>query len=300
MVTVAVVGPTSHMGQNLIKAILASTHQLVVLSRSARPELVAQGVPVHVVKYDDHALLAQALQGVDVLLSCIWAIDAHVSSHLALLAACKEAGVKRFAPSEWAVPVYDTITPYAPKRTVWEACLGSGLECTRFQCGVWTNILGYGAPHDAAGALSGYDGPPFAVQVDKRRARLALDGSGKVVFTRLQDVAAFVVKALDLPTWDADTYIVGDCVSFKDVVAMAEEVTGETFEVTYSSKEEIEAGINSNDFFTMFLAQFEKAIAGGELEFGVGPNGGKKSLDKVFPEVKAWTVREFLQKHFAK
>ena len=196
------------------------------------------------------------------------------------------------------MPVYNTITPYAPKQAVWEACLASGLECTRFQCGIWTNTLGHGAVHDVAEALGGYDGPPFAVQMDRRRARLALDGSGKVVFTRMQDVATLVVRALDLPSWPADTYIVGDCVSYGDVVALAEVATGDTFAVTYSSKDEIEARVRSSDFFTMFFAQFEKAISGGELKLGT--SDGLVRLDKLFPDVKPWTVREFLEKHFEK
>ncbi|KIX04488.1 uncharacterized protein Z518_05358 [Rhinocladiella mackenziei CBS 650.93] len=54
---------------------------------------------------------------------------------------------------------------------------------------------------------------------------------GMSCFTRMQDAAAHVVKALDVPKRNSDTYIVGDGVSYKDIAEIAEEVTDEEFAV---------------------------------------------------------------------
>ena len=65
---------------------------------------------------------------------------------MALLAACKEAGVKRFAPSEYAFGVNEGIDLYAGKAAFCEAVQKSGLEYTRFNCGMFMSALATGTP----------------------------------------------------------------------------------------------------------------------------------------------------------
>jgi nucleoside-diphosphate-sugar epimerase len=299
MVVVAIVAPTSNIGSHLIQALQNTHHQVVAISRSPQPQLVAQGIPTHVATYlpFGHAALVVFLKAhkVHTIICGIWSLTGFVDSHLAILAAAKEAGVHRFAPSEWAVPVYQTIGLYAMKLELWQACLKSGLEITRFHCGLWTNTLGYGATKEPAEALGGYSGPTLGIQVDKGTATLVNGGNDEVVFTRLQDIGPLVIKALELPRWEYDTYIVGERTTFRNIVDIIQQVTGRSFEIKYLTEQEIDKGLQSSDLFDKLTSQFYKAMANGELNFGHG-----KELNLRFPEIRMMTVEEFLRHHFAK
>lgn len=88
-------------------SILASgKHEVVILSRSNQPHLSARGIEVRMIDYKDHAGLVRALEDVEVVISTVSSFgDAFWTSQLALLQAAKEAGVKRFAPSEFGCSV---------------------------------------------------------------------------------------------------------------------------------------------------------------------------------------------------
>ncbi|KAK4941367.1 hypothetical protein LTR66_014813, partial [Elasticomyces elasticus] len=144
MVTVALAGATSGFGKTVLDHFISSktSHHVVLLSRSAQPGYAARGVDVRPVSYTDHAALVRALSGVHTLLSLIGGSpDALLHSQLALIEAAKEAGVQRFAPSEYAGSGYDGIDLYSGKAQVWAATKASGLDHTRFACGLFTNIL---------------------------------------------------------------------------------------------------------------------------------------------------------------
>lgn len=297
MVVVAIVAPTSNIGSHLVQAIQNSHHQLVTISRSPQPELSAKGIPNHVASYlpEGHTPLVAFLkaQKVDTIICGIWSLTDHVQSHLAVLAAAKEAGVRRFAPSEWAVPVYQTIGLYAMKLEVWQECLKSGLEVTRFHSGIWINQFGYGATKEPEEALAGYSGPAVGLFADKGTATLVKDGNDELVFSRLQDIVPLVVKSLDLPKWEHDSYIVGDRTTFKHALEVAEQVTGRSFQVKYLSEDDIDRGLQSSDIIEKLSSQFYKALANGELNFGQD-----QSLNKSFPEVEMMTVEQFIKRHY--
>lgn len=80
-------------------------HTPVILSRSAKP--FDSKVEVRVVDYSNHSSLVSSLRDVHTVIVTLFTADAKeaVGSQVALLKAAKEAGVKRFAPSEWAARV---------------------------------------------------------------------------------------------------------------------------------------------------------------------------------------------------
>lgn len=80
--------------------IATERHSVILLSRTAKPDLTAQGINVRLVgSYTDHALLVSALQGVHTVISCITSSDdGFEKAQINLLEAAKEAGCKRFAP----------------------------------------------------------------------------------------------------------------------------------------------------------------------------------------------------------
>jgi nucleoside-diphosphate-sugar epimerase len=294
MVTVAVAGGTSGIGSNVVREILATNkHRVVVLSRSERPALEEKGVSVRVVDYGSAQSLEIALQGVHTVISCIWSFGPDFeTSQLALVKAAKNAGVKRFVPSDWATDHYDSVSAYAGKITVWNAVKASGLDYTRFINGIWMNLWGLGTPRNEAEALCGYSGPPFLIDMKKRTALIPGDGSQKVVFTNMGDVGKFVAASLDLQHWEPDSRIVGDEKSYAEVVKMAESITAARFEKTYYPTSQITTVLEGNpDPEQLFFHEFMQLIVDGGLEF-------KANLNSKFPGIKPISVEEYLTKYW--
>ncbi|KAN0077418.1 NAD(P)-binding protein [Elaphomyces granulatus] len=269
MVTVAVAGGTTGIGSNIVRAILATQkHQLLVLSRSERPDLSKQGVSVRVVDYTSHEHLTKCLEGVHTVISCIWSFGPDLgTSQLALLKAAQSAGAKRFVPSDWATDRYDAIAAYALKATVWDAVQASGLEYTRFVNGIWMNLWGLGAPRSETEALAGYSGPPFLIDLKARTALIPNDGSQNVVFTNMRDIGNFVAASLDRPHWEPESRIVGNKLSYGA---------------------QIESVLMGNpDPEQLFFHQFMKLIVDGGLDF-------EGTLNAQLPSVKTTTAEEYI------
>jgi len=294
MVTVAVAGGTSGIGSNIVRAILATKkHQLVVLSRSEQRELSKQGVSVRIVDYTSHENLTKRLEDVHTVISCIWSFGPELAtSQLALLKAAQGAGVKRFVPSDWATDRYDAISAYASKGTVWDAVKASGLEYTRFVNGIWMNLWGPGAPRNEKEALAGYSGPPFLIDLKARTATIPGNGSQKVVFTNMRDIGTFVAASLDLPRWEPESRIVGDKLSYGEVVTLAERITGHNFEKTYCPEAQIESVLMGNpEPEQLFFNQFMKLIVDKGIDF-------EGTLNAQFPNVKTLTAEEYLTQYW--
>lgn len=102
-------------------------HSIVLLTRTPKPSLTDKGIDVRTVDYTDHSSLVPALQGVHTVISTISAHfpEEQYKSEIALLEAAKEAGVKRFAPSEYAGKVCRWISCF-----VLELCRKR--ECSEF------------------------------------------------------------------------------------------------------------------------------------------------------------------------
>ncbi|GAB7349707.1 hypothetical protein MBLNU459_g0448t1 [Dothideomycetes sp. NU459] len=298
MVTVALVGATTGFGLTLLRHFLANpgSHKIVLLSRSPQPALAAQGVDVRPVDYTDHPALVHALSDVHTVLSLAstYAEDAQ----LALLAAAKEAGVRRFAPSEYAGNGYDGIDLYAGKGRVWEAVKASGIEHTRLACGLFMNILATGTPKPATPgssaktgeeeALAGSRPWDYVVNVRAGTADLPGDGSAKAVFTEMTDVARFTVAALDLDTWPEELGMRGQVLSFREVAEVVGKVQGRQFLFKETSLEEM-ARVAEEQPAKRFYNQTRIRVAEGWAMVG-------DELNVAFPAIKPVSVEEFVEK----
>ncbi|KAF2168190.1 hypothetical protein M409DRAFT_21634 [Zasmidium cellare ATCC 36951] len=304
MVTVALAGATTGFGLTILRTFLhlnKGEHKIVLLSRSPQPALSARGIDVRPVDYTSHAQLVQALQGVHTLLSVIGgSLQGLLDSQLALIDAAKEAGIKRFAPSEYAGNGYEGVDLYQPKAVVWEATQKSGLEYTRFGCGLFMSVLATGTPKGrtevgeregvATGeeeALAGLRPWNFVVNVKAGTADFAGDGSAPTVLTEMRDVARFVWEALSLEKWEPDMGMRGDVKSFRELVQILEKVQGRKFLSQDNSFEKLEE--EAEDPSKRFYNQARMA-----LEKGWGMVGD--DLNRAFPNVKPTTCEEFIEK----
>lgn len=294
MVKVALAGATGGLGATILSAILDTRkHEVIVLSRSPNPSLTAKGVEVRPVSYTDHASLTTALRDVHTVLSTIGSSnqDETRESQLAIIAAAKEAGVKRFAPSEYAIRDYKDWDFYAGKIPVLEATKASGMEYTQFTCGLFMNYLGTGTPKGKTEMLSGLRPWNFVIDNKAGTADLPGDGNSKLTFTRLQDVGKFVAAALDLDRWEDEMGMVGSTMSYNEVIDAIEKVTKRKMLVKSNSEEELKKLIKENNG-AVFYNQVRLSIAQGKILV-------EPTLNKLAPEVRPWTVEEFLEKYWS-
>lgn len=305
MVTVALAGATTGFGLTILRTFLQlnedKEHKIIVLSRSAKPDLAAQGVDVRPVDYSNHAQLVQALEGVHTLLSMIGgSLQGLLDAQLALIEAAKEAGVKRWAPSEYAGNGYDGVDLYQPKAVVWKATQQSGLEYTRFSCGLFMSVLATGTPKPPTElgkregiktgeeeALAGLRPWNFVLNVKAGTADLPGDGSGPMVLTDMRDVARFVWHALSLEKWSPDLGMRGDVKSFRELVQILERVQGRKFLTQDNSFEKLEK--EAEDPGKRFYNQARMAL---EKGWGMVDD----DLNRAFPDVKPMTCEEFVEK----
>lgn len=307
MVVVALAGATSGFGLTLLHIFQdlnrtstpPNQHELVVLSRSARPELIARGIDVRIADYTSHEKLVAVLQGVHTVLSTISG-QGLGASQLALLEAAKAAGVRRFAPSEFAGEGYTGIDLYAPKAVVWEATRASGLEYTRFNCGLFMSVLATGTPKPVTEegrregrqsgeeeALAGLRPWNYVVNVRAGTADLPGDGTAPMVLTDMRDVAKFVWRALSLPSWPENLGMRGDVKSWREIVAILEKVQGRKFLIQETRLEELEEGAKQPQL--RFYNQTRIAIA---KAWGMVSD----ELNHASPDVKPITTEEFVEK----
>lgn len=304
MPTVALAGATTGLGLTILRHFAATrgSHTLVLLSRTTQPSWTAQGIRVRTVDYTSHTSLVQALKGVHTVLSLIGgSAEALRDSQLALIAAAKEAKVRRFAPSEFAGPGggYEEVDLYAGKGEVWDAVRASGMEYTRFVCGLFMSVFATGTPKPATfvgeveGARSGEEEAlaglrpwNFVFNMRAGTADLPGDGKAKVTFTDMRDVARFVVAALDLEVWPEELYMYGSVMSWIEALAVVERVQGRKFLVRENPVEELKAGFE--DPGKRFYNQVRLALT-------KGWDVGEHYLNAQFPAIEPVTVESFVE-----
>jgi len=306
MVTVALAGATTGLGLTILRHLVSSsnkTHKLILLSRSPQPAWTACGVFVRQVDYTSPETLIAALQGVHTVLSLIGGSAAALrDGQLALVAAAKQAGVKRFAPSEFSLRGggYE-LDLYAGKREVWDAVVGSGMEFTRFSCGIFMGFLGTGTPKGVSGvgegegagsgeeeALGGLRAWDFVVNVRNGTGDFPGDGRAAVGFTDTRDVARFVEGALGLERWGKEMGMRGDVLDWRQVVGVLERVQGRRFlwrENGVGEMERVAREVEGKRFYN----QVRIALVNGEGLVG-------DELNRAFPNIKPVGVEEFVRK----
>ncbi|CAD0108151.1 unnamed protein product [Aureobasidium uvarum] len=291
MKTVALAGATTGFGLTVLDHFLKSSHPytLVLLTRSPQPQLSAQGIDVRPVDYSDHKSLVSALHGVHTILSFIGgSASALQNAQLSLLSAAKEAGVTRFAPSEYAGKGYDGVDLYAGKAIVWDAVRKSGLQYTRFDCGIFMNTFATGTPYGESEALANLRPWNFVINMKAGTAELPASGDDKIVFTEMNDVARFVIASLELQIWPGVSGMRGDVKTYREVIAIAERVQRRKFLVREDSVSAMEKQMKEVPE-TSFYNQVRIALTKGWGLVG-------DELNKAFPNFELTGVEEYMSK----
>lgn len=147
----------------------------------------------------------------------------------------------------------------------------------------------------------------IVVDMDHNAAGIPGDGSEPVTLTYTFDVARFVVAALDLELWPRELRVVGDELTFNELVAIAEEVKGVKFEVAYDGVEKLRASqitelpghAASYDKFPKERLQWFLAIFELWMATGRGRVPREETLNEMFPEIKPLTAREMIERYWA-
>ncbi|THY50650.1 NAD(P)-binding protein [Aureobasidium pullulans] len=241
MVKIAFAGGSGNVGSEIIDVLVATQkHEIVLLSRKEAPA-ATQGITWVQVDYQDQAQLTKALNGVHTVLSFISEQD-DPSSPLQknLINAAVQAGVKRFAPSEWASSGTDQMGWYAYKGEIRRYLQQLNdkekvLEYTLFQPGLFLNYLTY--PYKSTKHLQNTETP-----FDFEQCRhLVVDGS--ITFTTVEDLAQVVARAIDLESeWPVVGGISGNELSMEELVALSEKIRGKSAKVEKIPVEELKDG----------------------------------------------------------
>ncbi|CAF2048295.1 unnamed protein product [Rotaria magnacalcarata] len=211
---------------------------------------------------------------------------------LALLDACVEAGVQRFAPSVWyGKHSKSTLCAVHQKLRlpIIDAVQKSGIEYTIFMVG---HLLDYfAAPQKSTSYLQTF---PIIVDINKCTAAFVGTGDEPFCVTAIDDVGQYVAAALDLKTWEPEMGISGSRTCWNDVIRLGEKLRCRKFEVKRMTPEECLATRVPNPPTTRTNQLQEWLISYYCDEIDYEP-----TLNNKFPHLKATTLEEFMNKWWA-
>ncbi|KAJ7266398.1 hypothetical protein B0H12DRAFT_1099494 [Mycena haematopus] len=290
---VAIAGAATGVGRCIAESILNDgTHTVVILSRNAIPALSERGAIVTTVSYDSQQSLVDALTGVHTVISAIGDHSRSVDSQVALVHAAVAAKVTRFVPSGWSGTdggKDDVVELYRFKQPVLDALRQSNLKWSHPENGIFLNY--FASPSKGVATLKPLK---FFIDVENCTATIPGDGNLKLSYTAVEDVGAFVAKALNSPEeWPQTLRIVGARITHNELVKIAEGVRGKQFKVVYKTAEELKKDLvpNPPSIYVNLATTLSLALLDGRFSFE--PNFNSVSHQFVQPA-------EFIQKWWGK
>ncbi|KAL4974218.1 hypothetical protein BDW66DRAFT_161391 [Aspergillus desertorum] len=239
------------VGQEVIDALVATKkHEILLLSRKDAP---SKPLPSSItwIKTDcgDVEGLAAILKGVHTVLSFVVEQETETSPvqspiQRRLIDASIAAGVKTFAPSEWASSTFNHLPWYAYKASIrtYLADLNKENQVREYalsQPGLFTNYLG--APHKTTSHVPLIETP---IDLLNRRAIL-VDGaeSALITLTTVSDFTAVLVQAIKHEgPWPVTSGIAGCTMTLGELITLGEKVRGGKFTIEKVRKEDFLAG----------------------------------------------------------
>ncbi|KAF5012101.1 hypothetical protein FDECE_1818 [Fusarium decemcellulare] len=204
----------------------------------------ADGIHWLHVDYDDKSGLVDKLRGTDVLLCFFSAQDVSTVSQREknLIDAAILAGVRRFAPAEYAGRNYNGMARFEFKDEIREYLEEINrqkkvLEYSLFQIGLFTNEFAH--PHTTA---KHFESLRLYVDFEARRAIRAGNGEYTLTLTTVEDLAAVMAEAVDFPEeWPRIGGICGSRITVNELIGLGESLRG-PFTVESVDEDDIYAG----------------------------------------------------------
>jgi hypothetical protein len=176
------------------------------------------------VDYESQDSLQHAVMGIHTIISTVTG-----EAQMQLLRAALVRRVRRFAPAEFEGPLENRVPPEhfdrerMQVRSMLEQCRGR-IESTIFNCGVLYERFAPGGLHSCRLALHsnyGYEGD-FIINPRNLSGEATFDDHNgqpaTICLTGAQDVARLVVRALDLPNWPPQFYMVGERLTIPQLI----------------------------------------------------------------------------------
>ncbi|KAK2756650.1 hypothetical protein FQN54_005095 [Arachnomyces sp. PD_36] len=247
MTVIAVAGGRGNVGPHILDALIArNRHKIIILSRRTTTEPPKPGIAEQKhVNYEDLDCLTAALEGVEVVISFILPFaDKDGLAQKTLIDASIKAGVRRFAPSEWALGP-NSNNPFYQMRNDIRRYLESvnspklQLEYTCFQPGLFLDYFTY--PMQSAKHMKITQ---HYIDFETRQAILVGDGDQPVTFTLIDDLAQVVAGAIEYEgAWPADGGVAGWQTTPAELVRLGERLRGgQKFTIHRVNKADLDDG----------------------------------------------------------
>ncbi|KAL4902933.1 hypothetical protein BDW74DRAFT_169207 [Aspergillus multicolor] len=243
MPVIAVAGGTGGVGKTIVD----------VLTQEAKHEVIIQennpllsGAKQVEVNYKDISSLTQILTAhkVHTIISAISLYsDEDSQAQLNLIRAAEDApSTKRFMPSEYSFIQTEDLLHLDPSIKYFLAAANhlksSRLHYTRVIPGFFMDY--WGMPHVKTNLA------PMTIAVDMANCEGAIPGEGNdvICMTYSYDMARFIARLLDVEgkEWEEFSVVVGDEVTYNQLVGVGEGVRGRKFNIVYDSVEKVNQG----------------------------------------------------------
>ncbi|KAM0288446.1 hypothetical protein ACHAO9_007092 [Fusarium lateritium] len=314
MVKIAIAGGAGNVGQEIIDALLArNKHEILILSRKDAPETkIAPGVKWAKTSYQNIDELATILEGVHTVLSfmSVGPGGSEGRPQENLIDASVKAGVKRFAPSEWAASKIDHFPWYDFKRSAREYLAEINkdkkvIEYTLFHFGLFTNYMTF--PYKSSKHVTLFETP---INFNDCRGLLVDDGETIISLVTAQDAAQVTALAVEYEgEWPIISGVKGADITMNELVALGEKIRGKPFKVENLKSEDLEANVIKASYLPMpdhpsIPIEVRKSYAatiirGLLLGFKDGAMQVSDEWNKLLPDFVFTQLEEFLTKAWA-
>ncbi|KAL3432924.1 pyridoxal phosphate-dependent transferase [Aspergillus tetrazonus] len=247
MSVIAVAGGTGGVGKTIVDVLTQQAkHQVIVLTRKAQEnnQILSRAKQVEV-DYANIPSLTQILNEhkPHTIISAISLYGEEDSvAQLNLIRAAEDAAeTRRFIPSEYSfVQTEDLISLDPSIKYFLDAAnllkASSTLQFTRVIPGFFMDY--WGMPHVKT-QLS-----PMTIAVDMANCEAAIPGDGNdvIAMTYSYDMARFIARLLKSEKWEEFSVVVGDEITYNQLVKIGERVRGRKFKVLYDSADKVNEG----------------------------------------------------------
>jgi uncharacterized protein YbjT (DUF2867 family) len=296
--TIVVTGATGNLGRRIVNSILgegAVVRALVRTGTAANKSEALRRCGANVVEVDFHELdqVVKAFAGASCVVSALAGLrDVIVDTQRVLLEGSVMADVRRFMPSDFSADY--TKWPQPENRT---------LDLRREFNRILENTA-IGSTSILNGAfLDLLLGPFPAFNLEARTVTYWGDPDSKLEFTKLDDIAAFTALASLDASAPRRLRIVGERISARELAVLAEEVSGERFELINGgtitelsdriSLRQRAANPQDRELYPDWQRMiYMRTMFSGSAEVGSLDNGR-------YPSLHWTTARELLEAHFA-